>query len=484
MAWKKQTAAERIEQALADCGEIEVADLVRETDLNNLPLSKAYRVRGAHIYVAVTNAAKLLHSDDTESERSHRRFLRFLHVYQRVAHTDVFSRTDAVKVDFHNERLHFIVYRPYDSEKKRIVNAIAVGAAIACLLEGVGAFHDELPDAHVSVGIESGTALALSNGTRGDRESLFVGHPANHAAHLLGGRGVYLGEAGRQALGMAGDPAVPLTDEELGDFTKRAELPFDAEELAAAWREELADALQGDFVFTRPAPPLRTLDMEALTPNNSRRLETGVIVADVDGFTAFVDAAEREGWSGTAIQILHAARKELRDVLGDFGGRKVRYVGDSIYGVLAEGTAYETDMAETCSSSVVCAAAMRSSFDVLKEKMPLAATLGLSIGIELGPVSLSRVGVQGSRHRCAIGRAVIAAERLQQRSKGTQTRLGTEALAHASRAIRDEFPNGVSEGLGFGKVIALLKDADEPVARFGVEPVATAPISYPRAHTK
>lgn len=127
---------------------------------------------------------------------------------------------------------------------------------------------------------------------------------------------------------------------------------------------------------------------------------------------------------------------------------------------------------------------MRSSLDVLKEMMPLAAGLGLAIGVELVPVSLSRVGVQGSRHRCAVGRAVITAERLQQCSKGTQTRLGPEALAHASRAIREEFPNGVSESLAFGKVIALMKDADEPVARYGVEPVARAPISYPRAHTR
>jgi hypothetical protein len=358
MGWKKQTAAQRIERALADSGEIEVADLVREMDLNNLPLSKAYRVRGTHIYVGVTNAAKLLRSDDIESERSHRRFLRFLHVYQRVAHTDVFTKTDAVKVDFHNERLHFVVYRPYDSEKKRIVHAVAVGAAIARLVEAAGVLHDELPDANVSVGIESGIAFAVSNGTRGDRESLFVGRPANRAAHLLGRRGVFVGEAAREALGMTPDATVALTDQELADFTKRADLPFDAEDLAVAWQDELAGAVQSDFVFTRPAPPLRFLDMDALTPKNSRRLEAGVIVADVDGFTAFVDAAEREGWSATAIRILHAARKELRDVLDDFGGRKVRYVGDSIYGAIAEGTAYETDMEDTCSSAVVCAAAM------------------------------------------------------------------------------------------------------------------------------
>jgi class 3 adenylate cyclase len=127
---------------------------------------------------------------------------------------------------------------------------------------------------------------------------------------------------------------------------------------------------------------------------------------------------------------------------------------------------------------------MRSSFEVLKEKMPRSATLGLSIGIELGPLTLSRVGVQGNRHRCAVGRAVITAEQLQQRSTGTQTRIGPEALAHAPPSIRDAFQNGVCEGLAFGKVIALLKDADEPVARFGVEPVASAQITYPRAHTR
>src|SRR5208282_223298 len=78
MGWKKQEATNRIKDAIRSCESVSVTDLVRETDLTALPLTTAYRVKGAHIYVDIVNAARLLDSDDSESERSHKRFLRFL----------------------------------------------------------------------------------------------------------------------------------------------------------------------------------------------------------------------------------------------------------------------------------------------------------------------------------------------------------------------------------------------------------------------
>ena len=111
MAWNKKTSRERIKAAIKESADVEVSDLTRETDLTTLPLNRAYRVQGAHIYVDISNAASLLSSDDSEGERSHKRYLRFLHVYQRVAHT-VFRDLEVTKVDFQNQRLHFIVYKP------------------------------------------------------------------------------------------------------------------------------------------------------------------------------------------------------------------------------------------------------------------------------------------------------------------------------------------------------------------------------------
>jgi class 3 adenylate cyclase len=483
MGWKKQEATNRIKDALASCANVSVSDLVRETDLTALPLTTAYRVTGAHIYVDIVNAAKLLDSDNSESERAHKRFLRFLHVLQRVAHTDVFSQSDAVKVDFQNARLHFIVYRPYGSTKKRIVHAVAVATELARMIENAGALHEELADPIVSVGIESGVSLAVYNGTRGDRESLFVGRPANRAAKLLGASGVYLGEEARKELGEGGDVATAMPDDILDELSEEADLPFDQDDLEEAWNAELDEAQQAIFEFSRPTPPLSDLALHELTPANSRRLEAAFFIGDLDGFTAFVDTSFETGREDKAVQILHVARKEFRDVLNDFGGRKVRYVGDAIHGVLAEGFARETDLEATTTSAAVCAAAMRSSFELIKELEPASADLGLQIGVEVGPVSLTRLGVQGSRSACAAGRAVIQSERLQRRAAGDETRLGKEAMANASRGVRAAFPNGVHAGLEFAELISILRNEGESVRRFGVESVAPV-VSYPRAHSR
>jgi class 3 adenylate cyclase len=483
MGWKKQAATDRIKSGLESCANVSVSDLVRETDLTALPLTKAYRVDGAHIYIDIVNASKLLDSDASESERAHKRFLRFLHIFQRVAHVDVFSSTDAVKVDFQNARLHFIVYRPYDSARKRIVHAIAVATELSRLIESAADVHEELADPIVSVGIESGVSLAVHNGTRGDREPLFVGRPANHAAKLLGKRGVYVGEKARAELELEGDVSDAIAEDVLDDFIVEADLPFDKADLEDAWDAELEAAQQAIFEFTRPTPPLSGLDINELTPGNSRRLEAASIVADLDGFTKFVDDAFANGEEAKAVQILHVCRKELRDVLNDFGGKKIRYVGDAIHCVLAEGTAFTTELEETTTTVAVCAAAMRSSFELIKELAPAAGNLGLAIGVELGPISLTRLGVQGSRHACAAGRAIIKSEKLQHRSAATETRLGPEAMENASAGIRAAFPNGVHVGLTFPKLIGILKDEGESVRRFGVETAAPV-VSYPRAHGK
>ena len=204
MAWSKQLSRERIEAAIATVKSVDVADLVRETDLSNIPLTKAYRVNGVHVYVEIPNALSLLGVGGTEGEKSHKRLLRFLHLYQRVAHV-VFVRSDATKVDHQNQRLHFVVHKPYDDERKRIMMAVSVANLLRDVILGANTHHDELPDAKVCIGIESGLTLAVNNGTRGDREPLFIGNAANHAAHLLGSmkEGLFLGDTARKSLGGA-----------------------------------------------------------------------------------------------------------------------------------------------------------------------------------------------------------------------------------------------------------------------------------------
>ncbi|WP_261545872.1 adenylate/guanylate cyclase domain-containing protein [Burkholderia multivorans] len=131
------------------------------------------------------------------------------------------------------------------------------------------------------------------------------------------------------------------------------------------WEEGLADQPLGSFEFARHTPPFADFDLETLTPGNSRRQESTSIYADIDGFTAFVsDRIDDDDSAKDVVRALHVLRAELDAVLhSDFAGRKIRFIGDCVHGVLIEGTPQITDDTETSKNAMLCATAMRSSFE-------------------------------------------------------------------------------------------------------------------------
>jgi class 3 adenylate cyclase len=489
MAWSKQLSSERIDAAIATLKSVDVADLVRDTDLSNVPLTKAYRVNGVHVYVEIPNALSLLGVGGTEGEKSHKRLLRFLHLYQRAAHV-VLAGGDAMKVDHQNQRLHFVVHKPYDDERKRIMRAVSVANLLREVILGANTHHEELPDAKVCIGIESGITLAVNNGTRGDREPLFIGNAANLAAHLLGPtkEGLFLGDAARKSLGGAWvttDYATsPLAAAQIASCASGSDFDLTPAVLLKTWEAELKSIPLVDFSFSRPTPPLANLDLDSLSPANSRRLEAAVIIADIDGFTRYVATAMASNTAGAAVRLLHVLRKELRDVLVDFGGRKIRYVGDCLVGVMADGTASETNLTDTVTSVIRCAGALRDAFGVVQNKLPEAAALGLSIGAELGPVAIARLGIKGQMDRVLVGRAVLASQRAQEDCAGNETALGPVARSSVPAALKSFFPKGREQNLTYNKVMSCLDSAAPDVAKTYGVPAPAPAIIIPRAHCR
>jgi class 3 adenylate cyclase len=489
MSWSKELTRTRVDEAIAALKAVDVTELVRETDLSDLPLTKAYQVDGVHVYVEIPNAVSLLGSGGAESERSHKRLLRFLHLYQRVAHV-VFAGGDATKVDHQNQRLHFVVYKPYDEERKRIQAAVAVANLLRDAIVGANEHHEELPDAKVCIGIESGVTLAVNNGTRGDREPLFLGNAANLAPKLLGPtkEGLFLGDTARKTLGgtwVTTDYATaPLSAAQIADCVSKSGLDITASSLLKTWDAELKTTPLADFGFSRPTPPLRNLDLDSLSPASSRRLEAAVIMADIDGFTRYVASTLTANIPGNSVRVLHVIRKELRDVLADFGGVKIRYVGDCLVGILAAGTAAETDLSETVTNAVRCAAAMRDAFAIVRERLPEASQLGLGIGIELGPVAITRLGIKGRMDRVVVGRAVLAAQRAQENCSGDETALGPLAEANVPPLLRPLFTKGRGLSLTYNQVMSCLDSATETVTKKYNPPAPAPAIIIPRAHCK
>ena len=450
--WEQEVAKKRIQQRLKEVRDVRIYEYVRDdTDLNDLGNGIVYRVDGVHMSVDILNMAELLGVTASEGVISHKRTLRFLDLhYRAVRH--VLKDVDAIQVDFHNQRLHAVFAKPYGDEAGRVHRAVATAQLIIDTLKETGEDGDDpLPAAKVRVGIDSGEALAVNNGRRGHREPLFLGEPANRAAKRSGGgadSGIYLTNTARDVIGLDkvdDEDATRLTKAQIEESEEDADLPVTVDDVLDQWEKDLASAPIGSFEFYAHTPPFANLDLEVLTPANSRRQDAISIYADIDGFTNYIsDRISDDGEAKNAVRVLHVLRGELDAVLhNDFEGRKIRFIGDCIHGIMVEGTASNTDAELSTEVAIKCAGALRSSFetalDELAEAGIDATELGLAIGLEYGPTSVTRLGVHGERIRCCVSRSVLASETEQLRCDGSETGIGVIAEKKAPAALAELF---------------------------------------------
>lgn len=476
--WNKDRAATRIKNKIdaLPLQDIEIKDYVRNTDLWNLKNTVAYRVDGVHLYADILNLNGMLHVTDIEGETCHRRTLRFLNLHYRAVHR-ILDSVDAIKVDFHNQRLHSVFAKPYDSEASRVHRAVAVGQLIIDVLARTGEDADH-PAAKVRVGIDTGKALAVNNGRRGHREPLFLGDPANHAAKRASGgkaTGIYLTNRARRVIGLAqveDENSTALTVQEISISKDKAQLGVTAEQIVNEWKEDLKNLPIGSFNFSGQTPPFRNLDFELLSAAKSKRQDATSVYADIDGFTSYVSRnIGTDAGAKHVVRALRVLRSELDAVLHEeFAGRKVRFIGDCIHGLAAEGTAQTTDAEETISVMALCVAGMRSSFNLAKDKLKAAGTdvasLGLAIGFEYGPMTATRLGMKGDMIRCSVSRGVLKSESEQRRCAGVDSAIGEVAYNKASAAVQSLFGSTRKRAnLDYDTAVKELADSGDKAAK-------------------
>jgi len=504
--WNRDRAKKRIDNKIAalPLKDIEIKEYVRDTDLTRLPATVAYRVDGVHLYADILNLEAMLHVTDLEGETCHKRTLRFLNLHYRAVYR-IINRVDAILIDFHNQRLHSVFAKPYDDEAKRVHRSVATGQLVIDVLAQTGEDADH-PAAKVRIGIDTGRALAVNNGRRGHREPLFLGEPANHAAKRSGGgtaAGIYLTNKARKVISLpetASDDNTPLTAEQIEASQKAAKLDVTPSQIVKEWREDLKNNPIGSFEFKGHTPPFSTLDIEVLSAKNSRRQDAATVYCDLDGFTAYVGKnIGTDAGAKNVVRALHVLRSELDAVLHeDFHGRKVRFIGDCVHGLLVEGTAQTTDVEATISSMTLCAAGMRSSFDLTIDRLNAngtdATSLGLAVGFEYGPMNVTRLGIKGELIRCSVSRGVIAAEKEQARCLGTETAIGQTAYDKGTDAIRAIFGNTRKRPkLDYETAVNEMSTKNDKTARAAkalsattlLKPASTAaaPLSFPNRPT-
>lgn len=475
--WNKDRASDHIKSKIGDVKNVTIVDYSRDLSLENIPKNKAYRVNGVHIYADILNLKDMLGCTAIEGETCHKRTIRFLNLHYRAVHRAL-RDCDVKRVDFHNQRLHALVTKPYGdaSEADRVHRAVALAQLLIDVVAQTGDEDEHIENAKLRVGIDSGLALAVNNGRNGGREPLFLGNPANHAAKAAAAgssKGVFLTDAARAAIGL---PAVAfanttaLTKDQIATSQDAAKLDATVESIVSEWKKDIEANPIGAIEFSRPTPPLKNLDITALTPGNSRRFEAVSLYADIDNFTKYV-ASHIDNDAEDVVRVLHVLRAELDRVFyTEFGGRRIRFIGDCLHGLMFEGTSQTTYDKETISDAVLCAGALRSSFDLalklLTEDGLDVEDLGLQIGFEYGPMTVTRLGMQGDRVRCAVSRGVLASEAEQGRCGAKETAIGQNAYDTSTQAVKDLFgSNRKKKNLDYNEAVEALAEGKDEAAK-------------------
>jgi len=512
MVWTYDNALARINRLNRTAPEVVVEDFVEQymprihtlneerravgeaptSPLFDLRRDEAVIVNAVHVYANLLDFDDTLLENHRETEASHARALQFLHFHYSACDRAV-EDAGAQRVDFHGARLHAVVTEPADNEAERVRRALELAVRIRTTAARAAEEFGGLASRY-RIGIDSGVCVAINSGRGHEREPLFLGNAANFAAKLAEGAepGVFVSDRVRRLMSTLLSRTVTLTE----SYSRRGAQGFDAtvvsENLGAAavaeatsrilesWRADVnanrsARSSLLSFVFHYHQPPLASIDYGTLSPSNSIRMPMGTVFADIDGYTSYVQTATASRTHvAQAVRNLHVIRGELAAVVrDDFGGRKVRFIGDCIQALIADGDARTINEMRTVTASIHLAGALRSSFDLTKQVLPGIGSLGLAIGIELGSTPVSRIGIRGDRSvRVAVSKSTIEAEERQNVSDGITTAMGERAFSAGSAAARNYFRDRSVENMTYATAVAYVPEASVPASLETEEPRA------------
>lgn len=466
--------------------------------LFSLPKGKAIVVDTVQIYISITNYDEFRMEKGQETSTSHERALRLLHLYYSAADR-VIEESPAQRVDFHSGRVHAVILETEDGGVSRETLGQAL-AFVEDFKKVAAAANQRLANsefnAEFRIGIDVGTCVAINNGTGLEQEPLFLGGAANHAAKLADGDepGVYVSNAVRKILGQPefgileqfhgiADELVAINaarkdvDERIVFGVQDRQSYTDS--IVGLWNEEIK---RGDFPdFTNPTfrffykePPFSDIDYAELMPSNTIRMPLASMYADLSGYTNFIDNAVATGAIHDAVRALYVIRAEFQNVVeADFGGRKVRFIGDCIQAIIAEGSNSKTDDRDSVASAAKCAGGLHSSFGLCKTTLGGLDELGLAVGVELGMTPVSRIGIRGDRSvRVATSLATTHSEKMQKECEHNGVKFGEAALRVAPAALNDILTEGFSADMDYGDVAICLS----------APPATVAAPNYARAH--
>lgn len=445
MSWNHQDSIKRIQEHLNGIGEIEVKKLRREADLEQLLSETVCReIYGAHIYIQVPNFARLA-SEDIANEETYKRLIQGIHIYQREI-TRIVATLGGTFIHFQGPKLHALFYRPIDNPQELASRAVILQLVVKDFVKNV--FNPAFAyDFSIAGGADLGDAIGTMDGINGDRELLFIGSPANHAAKIISSpQRLRLTQNihdrlpdDLRALCFKTDDShyqlQPVSSNDLDKLLIASKLTWKrSTSIANIENDKRRFPIQNINYSTARAE----IELDDLSISHNKRVFAATLFADVSGFTKYVDKAISEEEKRAALRVFHAIRKETaRVITGDFNGLRIQYQGDRIQGLFYLPFNNEAAIVKKV---VEAAAGLQSSMKyTLKACLPEAKDLKLAIGISLGTTLVSKLGARGQRDRICLGEAVEEAARLEERSDGDQIALDGKVLTFLPDNLRERF---------------------------------------------
>jgi class 3 adenylate cyclase len=359
-----------------------------------------------------------------------------VHVYQREVNRIVEDGqgVNGLAIHFQGQKLHALLYRPIDDARVLATRATLLQLILRDFVREV--FNVAFPNFDnfsIAGGADIGTVIGTKNGTKGDRELLFLGNPANYAAKIIAGNGILrvtkavfdeLPELLQDVCIPVGDGAVyrlaPLTSDELD--TLLADLRKESTALSVTWdREASRERVEADT----KAVPLKDIeysaakeliDIDTLSVRNNKRVAAASVFADVSGFTKYIEAANTPALQRAALRVFHAIRHEMSCVIrDDYPGVRIQYQGDRVQAIYHMPP---DDVAAAADDAVTAGAAIQSSLVVIQELLPEAATLSMAVGVDHGTTLVTKLGTRGQRDRICIGESVDGAAACEEAAAG------------------------------------------------------------------
>ncbi len=449
MSWQYQRSLNRIQQHLSAMGEITVTKLTREADLESLLSETNCReIYGAHVYVHLPNFAQLAtETDGLYVQDDYKRLIQVVHIYQREV-TRIVEGFEGVFVHFQGPKLHTLFYRPIDNSEKLAARAVLLQLTLKDFVRSI--FNLAFPhyeDFTIAGGTDLGSAISTSNGINGDRELLFLGAPANHAAKIIdsGGR-LRLTQRIYEALpddlkGLCFNVVEDLyqlsfvTSEELDELLKAHGFAWKRDVSAKNVEDDKKRFPLKDITYSSAEIPI---DLDSLSIRNNKRVFAASIFADVSGCTRYIDAATSDKEKRNALRVFHAIRKEMARVIkGDFSGLRIQYQGDRVQGLFH---LPKDEDAAIATKAVEAAVGLQSSMEhTLRACLPEIGDLRLAIGVDMDITLVSRLGAHGQRDRICLGKAVECAAQLEERSKGGQIAVSRRVYDLLPDCLHDRF---------------------------------------------